>query len=35
MPVYAYSLFVEAARSLATVLPASLLVVGGITSSRR
>jgi predicted metal-binding membrane protein len=30
MPVYAYSLFVEAARSLATVVPASLLVVGGI-----
>jgi predicted metal-binding membrane protein len=30
MPVYAYSLFVEAAGSLATVLPASLLVVGGI-----
>ena len=29
MPVYAYSLFVEAAGSLATVLPASLLVVGG------
>jgi predicted metal-binding membrane protein len=30
MPVYAYSLFAQAAGSLATVLPASLLVVGGI-----
>lgn len=30
MPVYAYSLFAEAAGSLATVLPASLLVVGGV-----
>jgi predicted metal-binding membrane protein len=30
MPVYAYSLFAESAGSLATVLPASLLVVGGV-----
>jgi predicted metal-binding membrane protein len=30
LPVYAYSLFVQAAGSLATVLPASLLVVGGV-----
>jgi predicted metal-binding membrane protein len=30
MPVYAYNLFVEAAGSLASVLPASLLVIGGI-----
>jgi predicted metal-binding membrane protein len=30
LPVYAYSLFVETAGSLAIVLPASLLVVGGI-----
>jgi predicted metal-binding membrane protein len=30
MPVYAYSLFTEAAGSLATVLPALLLVVGGV-----
>jgi predicted metal-binding membrane protein len=30
IPVYAYSLFAEAASSLATVLPASLLVVGGV-----
>jgi predicted metal-binding membrane protein len=29
LPVYAYSLLAEAAGSLATVLPASLLVVGG------
>jgi predicted metal-binding membrane protein len=29
IPVYAYALFSEAAGSLATVLPASLLVVGG------
>ena len=29
IPVYAYSLYAEAAGSLATVLPASLLVVGG------
>ena len=29
IPVYAYALFAEAAGSLATVLPASLLVVGG------
>jgi predicted metal-binding membrane protein len=29
LPVYAYALFAEAAGSLATVLPASLLVVGG------
>ena len=29
MPVYAYTLFAEADGSLATVLPASLLVVGG------
>jgi predicted metal-binding membrane protein len=30
IPVYAYSLFAEAAGSLATLLPASLLVVGGV-----
>jgi predicted metal-binding membrane protein len=30
MPVYAYNLFVEAAGSLASLLPASLLVIGGI-----
>jgi predicted metal-binding membrane protein len=30
VPVYAYSLFAEAAGSLGTVLPASLLVVGGV-----
>jgi predicted metal-binding membrane protein len=30
MPVYAYSLYAESAGSLATVLPASLLVVGGV-----
>jgi predicted metal-binding membrane protein len=30
LPVYAYALFTEGAGSLATVLPASLLVVGGI-----
>jgi predicted metal-binding membrane protein len=30
MPVYAYNLFAKAAGSLATVLPASLLVVGGV-----
>jgi predicted metal-binding membrane protein len=30
IPVYAYSLYAESAGSLATVLPASLLVVGGV-----
>jgi predicted metal-binding membrane protein len=30
IPVYAYTLFAEAAGSLATLLPASLLVVGGV-----
>ena len=30
VPVYAYSLFAEAAGSLATVLPAALLLVGGV-----
>ncbi len=30
LPVYAYSLFAQAAGSLVTVLPASLLVVGGV-----
>jgi predicted metal-binding membrane protein len=30
VPVYAYSLFVQGAGSLATVLPASLLVIGGV-----